>query len=289
MYIEGFELPSTSFEEIFLNNQKHTCYSSFYPFMVFPQKQLSELSFAPVTFLYGGNGSGKSTLLNVIAARIGLSRDTSFNKSNFFDEYVEKCDFWTPRYASGIPEESRMITSDDVFDYVLNIRSINEGVDLKRDELFTDYLEEKYSSFQMKSLQDYERLKKHRDSVRLTQSEYIRRNVMGNLQEKSNGESAFAYFTEHIKQNALYLLDEPENSLAAGLQLQLKSFIEDSVRFFRCQFIIATHSPFLLAMENAQIYDLDSVPVKEKRWTELGNIRAYYDFFMEHGKEFHKD
>ena len=63
-------------------------------------------------------------------------------------------------------------------------------------------------------------------------------------------------------------------------------FIEDSARFFGCQFVIATHSPFLLAMRDAKIYDLDDDPVDVKRWTELENVRAYYNFFKEHEDEF---
>lgn len=63
-------------------------------------------------------------------------------------------------------------------------------------------------------------------------------------------------------------------------------FLEDSARFFGCQFIIATHSPFLLSMKGAKIYDLDEDPVDVKRWTELGNVRAYFTFFKEHEREF---
>ena len=43
--------------------------------------------------------------------------------------------------------------------------------------------------------------------------------------------------------------------------------------------MIATHSPFVLAIRGAKIYDLDEEPVDVKRWTELENVRAYYDFF----------
>jgi predicted ATPase len=106
------------------------------------------------------------------------------------------------------------------------------------------------------------------------------------LPGRSNGESAFEYFTRKIGENALYLLDEPENSLSAKLQMQLAQFIEDSARFYNCQFVISTHSPFLLSMKEAKIYDLDSVPVAEKRWTELENVRVYHDFFESHRKEF---
>ena len=62
--------------------------------------------------------------------------------------------------------------------------------------------------------------------------------------------------------------------------------MEDSARFFGCQFILSTHSPFLLAMKNAKIYDLDENPVDVKPWTELGNVRLFYEFFSRHAGEF---
>lgn len=68
--------------------------------------------------------------------------------------------------------------------------------------------------------------------------------------------------------------------------MELVGFIEDSARFFGCQFLIATHSPFVLAIKQAKIYDLDEDPVDVKRWTELENVRVYYDFFTDHGDEF---
>ena len=62
--------------------------------------------------------------------------------------------------------------------------------------------------------------------------------------------------------------------------------MEDSARFFGCQFVIATHSPFLLSMKVAKIYDMDEEIVDVKRWTQLENVRAYYEFFKKHEKEF---
>lgn len=84
----------------------------------------------------------------------------------------------------------------------------------------------------------------------------------------------------------MYLLDEPENSLSPDKQMELCDFIADSVRFFGCQFIISTHSPFLLSLNNALIYDLDGDTISESRWTELKNIRTYYEFFKKHSGEF---
>ena len=63
-------------------------------------------------------------------------------------------------------------------------------------------------------------------------------------------------------------------------------FLEDSARFTGCQFVISTHSPFLLSIQGAKIYDLDENPVDVKRWTELENVRIYYDFFKEFEDEF---
>ena len=106
--------------------------------------------------------------------------------------------------------------------------------------------------------------------------------------EWSNGESALMFWEREIEENSIYILDEPENSLSAENQLKLKKFIEDSVRFYNCQFIISTHSPFLLKLMDAKIYDLDQIPVTTKNWTELPNVLVYYNFFKEHEDEFNK-
>lgn len=291
MYLENFELPSVNVEENFLDfdrRLKSTCYASIYPFHLFPQKELEELKFAPITIFYGGNGSGKTSLLNIISEKLELERGTYFNQSPFFIDYITKCQYKTWGYSAEVPKGSRIITSDDVFDYILDVRCMNQHIDDKREELLMEYSDLKNASFQMKSLADYEELKRHNDARRLTGSKYVKNKLMKNITEKSNGESAFMYFTEHIKENRLYLLDEPENSLEIGVQLELMKFIEDSARFFGCQFIIATHSPFLMAMEGAYVYDLDATPVCRKKWTELKNVKLHYEFFKKHEKEFER-
>lgn len=291
IYLSRFQFPGRELEYSFTMNQKRTCYDTFYPFLVLSKHCLEMLDFEPVTILYGGNGSGKTTALNVIAEKLGLERDTLYNRSNFFEEYTKLCscqggDGSGNRRAPRMPKGSRIITSDDVFDFMLNLRSINDGIDRKREELFEDYLENKYSHFTMRSMDDYEQLKKVCLARSNTQSKYVRRNLMDNVREHSNGESAFLYFTDKIKENGLYLLDEPENSLSPAKQQELLKFLEDSARFFGCQFIIATHSPFLLSMRGAKIYDMDEDVVDVKRWTELENVRSYYHFFKKYEGEF---
>jgi len=276
IYLEKFVFPNKDEEFEFFLEIKRKCYTTFYPFQVFDFHEKLELDFEPITILYGGNGSGKSTALNVIAEKLSLNRVSAFNQSNFFNDYLELCQY---RLEEAISKESSVVTSDDVFDYALNIRHINLGIDSKRSEMFGEYLEAKYSEFQMKSLEDYERLKQVNQAKSKTQSKYVRNNLMSNVRTNSNGENAFKYFQEKVSENGLFLLDEPENSLSPKMQLKLKTFLEESVKYFGCQIIMATHSPFLLSIEGAKVYDLDSDPVEIKDWVELEHVRTYYEFF----------
>lgn len=283
VYLSHFSFPDIEQEYSFVMGEKRTCYDTFYPFYILSKHHLSMLDFEPVTILYGGNGSGKTTALNVIGEKLGLTRDTLFNRTNFFEDYTSLCSY---KLDNRLTKESRIITSDDVFDFMLNLRTVNDGINQKREDLLQEYLDVKYSEFQMKSLDDYEQLRKVNKARSKTQSRYIRNSLMDNVREHSNGESAFIYFCDKIKENGLYLLDEPENSLSPERQQELIRFLEDSARFFGCQFIIATHSPFLLSMRGAKIYDMDEDPADVKKWTQLSNVRAYYDFFKLHEKEF---
>ena len=285
LYLSRFSFPDSEQEFDFFLAQKRTCHDSFYPFQILSRRSLTQLEFEPITILYGGNGSGKTTAINVIAETLKLPRDTRYNRSCFFEDYTALCDY---DLRSPIPENSRIITSDDVFDFMLNLRAINEGVDERREELFQEYLEDKYSDFRYRTLEDYEQLRRVNLARRKTQSRYVRARLMDNVRTQSNGESAFFYFTQKIQENGLYLLDEPENSLSPQKQQELLSFLENSARFFGCQFVIATHSPFLLSMRGAKIYDLDADPVCTARWTQLPAVRAYYDFFTGHANDFQR-
>lgn len=283
IYLRDFYFARRGCEEDFLSRLRRTCYTTYYPFQVFPAKELEHIELADVTIFYGGNGSGKTTALNVIADAISAERNAPYNKTNFWPDYLNLCraEFENESYV-----EKRILTSDDIFDYMLDIRHLNERIDTKREDRFDEYLDYKYSSFRFESMDQLDELKRRNLARSRSQSEYVRKTLIDNVREFSNGESAYRYFTSRIDHDAIYILDEPENSLSPKFQLELVRFLEDSARFYNCQFIIATHSPFILSMRGACVYDLDTVPVAKRSWTELESMQTYYRLFMERAEEF---
>jgi len=283
VYLDSFVFPDEDWEWNARLAEKRTCYNTMYPMGVLSGIGLERLDFAPITILYGGNGTGKTTALNIMAAKLGLLRDTPGNSSTFMEAYVRAC---RANLEEDIPAHSRMVTSDDVFDYMLNLRELNTHIDQEREKLFQEHTQARHTVFQLRNLDDYEELKKRNSARRKTQSAFVREQLGGNVREMSNGESALFYFKQRLEEDALYLLDEPENSLSAERQLELAAYLEESARYAGCQLVIATHSPFLLAMERVKIYDFDTHPVEVRRWTELKNVRVYADFFRAHAGEF---
>ncbi len=259
-------------------------FNNYYPLHLFSNKSFKYIDFDKITIFYGGNGSGKTTLINIISEKLNASRKSSIDKGSYFDLYVKHCDY---EMSFDGPTEIKLITSDDVFDYLLNIRSINANVNRQK-KLSKEYLDYKFNK-NGNSFDNYDELKTSCETKRKSMSKFVRERLgNNNIMEWSNGESALMFWEREIEENSIYILDEPENSLSAENQLKLKKFIEDSVRFYNCQFIISTHSPFLLKLMDAKIYDLDQIPVTTKDWTELPNVLVYYNFFKKHEDEFNK-
>ena len=253
VYLNEFHLQSADDEWQFFRRRSKGCYDSFYPYQFFPQqKELSELFFSDITILCGSNGSGKSTLLNVIAEKLELKRETPFNKTDFFDPYINGC--WY-ELTEGNPEKLNGWKNGP--------RGFN-AEDPENIESFLEYCQK----------------------LRGSSNKYIRSKVGVDERTYSNGENGFKYFTDAIQPGGLYLLDEPENSLSSEMQLELVQYIQGMARFYDCQFIMSTHSPFILSIPYARIYNMDEVPVKTCNWTELPNIRIFYDFFKDHANEF---
>ena len=159
----------------------------------------------------------------------------------------------------------------------------NQEKNNQRQELEKQYMQYKYNPINYSSLEDLSISVETRNK---TQSKFIKSRIEENAREFSNGQTALEFFDKELKEDRLYLLDEPENSLSPKFQIELIQLISELSRFFKCQFIIATHSPFLLSIPNAKIYDLDSIPVITKNWYELENMKIYYNFFKENKGKF---
>lgn len=286
VYLNKIELLDEEQEnEIVFSGETRQIFNSYYPLNLFSSKQFKNIDFDGITIFYGGNGSGKTTLINIISEKLNAIKRSNHDKGSFFKLYVEACKY---EMSFDKPIEIKLITSDDVFDYLLDIRSINSNVNREKERLSKSYLDYKFNNTD-NPFDNYDELKKNYEAKKKSMSKFIRERLCNNnFVEWSNGESALMFWEREIKEDSIYILDEPENSLSAENQLKLKKFIEESVRFYNCQFIISTHSPFLLKLMDAKIYDLDEIPVKTKKWNELSNILLYYNFFKEYEDEFNQ-
>lgn len=301
-YLEKFILPTAEQEEGFISGldyMRAVELRTRYPFDIFGEKGFSQIDFAPITIFYGGNGSGKSTLLNVITQRLKLRRIAPRNDSELFDEYCALC-----RYKTGwdedwdapfeIPTGSALLTSDDVFEYMFAARMHDKQLDEQYKDAYEFYFAKRGKDKKKAALAEYygvEDYETNREiTLALSRSHSARtfaEKVVGKkARHQSNGETALDFFNKMIKDERLYLLDEPENSLSPKLQTQLAEILETSARACGCQFVIATHSPLLLSLKGAKIYDLDAVPVDVKLWQELENVKIYFEHFEKHRQLF---
>ncbi len=284
VYLKSFTLPTREAEESIVTPNE-------YPFGLFAFRDIEPLIFSPITILYGSNGSGKSTLLNLIGEKLHLARETQFNKSRLFDTYAHDfCDYSLAYDDDGvmmsIPQGSKVITSDDIFSSILFSRSKNERLNNEKQAAERDYMQAKYNRVVFRDMDDLDKLKLQNEARSKSMRRFTEERTESLIPLHSNGETVIEYYNRTLAENRLYLLDEPENSLAPYFQKKLCAIIDDMARFCGCQFIIATHSPFFLSMESARIYDLDSVPVCEKSWYELKNMQEYFSLFFNAREDF---
>ena len=260
---------------------------SVYPYRTIYPMQIESINFAPITIFYGSNGCGKSTMLNVIADQLGISKKSMGNTNEYFNSYVRKC---TSEKSWREPEDMELIRSEDIMKLIIDNRKRYRKI-LNTKPLTT------IRDFGINS-DMYERLLHDPDEV--TSEERFLMSRMGdicytvseinnaNSELASNGEKALEYFREKLYPDSLYLLDEPENSMAPAYQQELAATIMQLAYLCNTQFIIATHSPFLLSMANVKIYDIDKKPSFVKEWYELENMKTYYNLFKKNEKFFNR-
>jgi predicted ATPase len=213
-----------------------------YPFNIPIIKETPELSFRkPVAFFVGENGSGKSTLLEAITRKCGI---------HLWDK---------PRrhLAHNNPYETRLA------DYITVTWSDGRVPgSLFRAETFrefADFLDDV-------ALCDPGRLKYHGGHI---------------LNMLSHGEGILAYFNGRYQIKGLYLLDEPESALSPSSQVAFLRLLQQLEADGYAQFIMATHSPILLAYPGAQIFSFDSPRIEEVEYEDTAHYKLYKQFFTD--------
>ena len=101
------------------------------------------------------------------------------------------------------------------------------------------------------------------------------------LVAQSHGQSMMSYFRSCYKVRGIYFLDEPETALSPKSQLAFLDILRENGKVGHAQFIIATHSPILLAYEDARIYSFDHSPVSVIKYQETEHYQIYKRFLLE--------
>ncbi len=216
--------------------------SRYYPFNIPVLRETSELTFRrPIAFFVGENGSGKSSLLDAITRKCGI---------HIWDK---------PRrhVAHNNRYETRLA------DYV-TVTWANGRVpgSLFRAETFRDFAD----FLDDVALCDPGRLKYHGGHI---------------LNTLSHGEAILSYFSGRYHIKGLYLLDEPEAAFSPSSQVKFLRLLQRLEAAGHAQFIMATHSPILLAYPRAQIFSFDSSRIEEVDYEDTAHYRLYKQFFTD--------
>lgn len=252
-----------------------------YPYCVLKNKEPNVFIFENTTILYGNNGSGKSTILNIIAHKLNLKGKERNNPEvigtvSYFEDFANDCTYElgeneNSRKIYRLPENSRYIKSEEI---LYEIRKIQQSAVLQ--ESIESNLARERGLEKAREFLDSKEGQKQFGRFEFSQDKY------------SNGETTMQILEDTIQPDTLYLLDEPEVSLSPQNQVELAKKINEMARLLGVQFIIATHSPFMLGILNAKIYNLDTDDYKIQKWSELENVRYFYDFFKSKENEFWK-
>lgn len=240
-----------------------------FPFSVPAVRTLESLDVATaVTFFVGENGSGKSTLLEAIAAAAHLPavgsadvlRDDTLAAQRRLANALRLT--WSRRPARGF-----FLRAEDFFGFTKRLAQERVELTTRIQELETEYRAQDRSARALGLAQG---------PMRTSLADMERRYGV-NLDANSHGQSFLHLFQSRFVPAGLYLLDEPEAPLSPHSQLALLAMIHEMVAR-EGQFIIATHSPILLAFPGARIYNFDATPVQAVAYEDLDHVRVTRDF-----------
>jgi len=214
----------------------------FYPFNISILKETPELVFkSPIVFFVGENGSGKSTLLEAISRKCSIT---------LWDKPRRHVAHDNPYETSLVDYISVTWANGSVPGSIFRAETFRE---------FADFLDDV-------ALCDPGRLKYHGGHI---------------LNTLSHGEAILSYFGGRYHITGLYLLDEPEAAFSPSSQVRFLKLLQRLEAAGHAQFIMATHSPILLAYPGAQIFSFDSARIEEVDYEDTTHYRLYKQFFAD--------
>jgi predicted ATPase len=228
---------------VFLQRDRVRSFDSF-PFCIPAIKELPQLDLAPVTFFIGENGTGKTTLLEAIAMVEGFNREGGSRNFHFASNKDWKPDDLA--WALGVARPARRIKGSDGF-FVRAESFFNVATEIDRIAAEDGRMLSYYGG--------------------------------RSLHTRSHGEGFLTLFTERFGGNGLYLLDEPESALSPQRQLTFLTVIHDLVQR-GSQFIIATHSPIIMAYPGATIYQFTDKGIERIEYEQTPHYRVTRAFLM---------
>lgn len=245
--------------------------ASRFPFSVPTIASMTSMDFdTPVTCFVGENGSGKSTLLEAIAIAASLPSAGAAGRAQ--DDPTLTDQLWLSR-ALKLTWRTRN----------------NRGFFLRAEDFFG------FQNLLKRERVEFEETLQRMEEEYATRSAHARGLAMGPLKAslnemtqrygadpdaKSHGEAFLNFFQQRLVPKGLYLMDEPEAALSPQRQLALLAMMFDLVAD-GAQFIIATHSPLLLAFPGARIYSFDESPITEVPWEQTDHVRLTRDFLAD--------
>lgn len=236
--------------------------SNSYPFSVPSLGALSTLEVTtPVTFFVGENGSGKSTLLEAMALKAKLPPATGVPLEH--DETLapvkplaDKMRLgWSPRTRCGF-----FLRAEDFFNFATSMRRRAESMDEMAERFKDDPRVRGYM---------------------FAQKQAITTRYGEDLHAVSHGEGFLQFFESRCVPGGLYLIDEPEAALSPQRQLAFLSLVKTLVEECASQFIIATHSPLLLAYSGARILSFDDGELVETEYDDLPHVTLTKSFLSD--------
>jgi len=227
--------------EIRLKREEISSFSQ-YPFSLPAVRHLDVLEFHPaVTFFVGENGSGKSTLLEAIAVSFGFNAEGGSKNFRFGTRESHSELYKFLRIAKGVsrPTDGFFLRAESFFNVATEIEKLDAEPGLA-------------------------------PPVGPSYGERA-------LHEQSHGESFIALMVNRFHGEGLYLLDEPEAALSPSRQLSVITRIHDLVQQ-KSQFIIATHSPIIMAYPDAHIYSFSTSGIERIPYKDTEHFRITRDF-----------